>query len=263
MTFKVLDLFSCEGGAGLGYTQAGLALAASVDSDANAIRNNRNGGPKIAADWREGVRLYATKADLIHASPPCQGYIPGNKNKEAWDRLVNDVRAELLKTGKPFVIENVPTCEDLQDPISLTGCMFGLTVKWDVPKKKVRRTPEGKAEWEIINGRKWKTSDRTYEDVMSEGAVVFHLERHRKFEIHGFGVLEPLVNSDVHKTPAISVVHGTPTGFWNQWYAAVVPSVIKKQIMGAPDWMSAHGVAESIPPAYTRYIGEQFLASRQ
>jgi DNA (cytosine-5)-methyltransferase 1 len=261
MTLKVLDLFACEGGAGAGYVRAGLALVASVDIDGRALSRNPNPGMKLISSWEEGLEEYAEQVDFIHASPPCQAYSVSTKRESRanWPDLVAPVRAALTATGKPFVIENVEGAP-LLNPVKLRGCMFGLTTEWNVPKQKVRESPDGFAMWEVISGKKWITSSRMYDDVMSEGPVLFHLERVRGFEVNGFPLTAPLVDKEVHKLPSVTVIHGTPTGFWNQWYASVVPTSVKKDIMDTP-WMSGNGVAESIPPAYTSYIGKQLLDS--
>ncbi|MEU9870680.1 DNA cytosine methyltransferase [Actinomadura sp. NPDC048021] len=88
---RVLDAFSCAGGAGMGYHLAGF--------------------------------------DLIHASPPCQAYslaqrIRGNVHPD----LIGPVRERLQASGLPYVIENVPGAP-LRDPMTLCGAMFpGLRV---------------------------------------------------------------------------------------------------------------------------------------
>lgn len=249
----VLDLFSCAGGAARGYQLEGAHVIA-VDLDDKALARNP-ADERYLEDWEKGAARFAEGADFIHASPPCQGYIPNNPNKDEWPRLVNDVREALRATGKPFVIENVPTCKDLVSPVVLTGCMFGLTVKWDVPKGKVRKVL-GKPDlyfWETVAGKSGVTGHIQW------GEVEFHLHRDRLFEAHGFTLTPGTVDPEVHDMPALTVVSGTPTGFWNQWYGATIPSDVKKQVMGI-DWnMRGHDVAEALPPAYTRHIFHQFL----
>jgi len=254
---KMLDLFACAGGASRGYMNAGFDVIA-VDCDRNALKHNP-AAEHFAGDWKEGLLAYAAQAAFVHASPPCQGYIPNNPKKGDWPLLVPEVREALLATGKPFVIENVPTCEDLEDPVSLRGCAFNLTVKWDVPKDKVRPYRDG-SRWEVIKGRKYQFINRAYEDILREGPVEFHVHRERKFEAHGFRLAVPPVNPEVHRLPALTVVSGTPTGFWNQWYGATIPTGVKREAMGI-DWkMGGHDVAESIPPAYAEYIGKEALS---
>jgi hypothetical protein len=253
---KVLDLFSCEGGAGTGYVRAGLALAASVDLNANALKHNPN-LPHHCGDWREGLDKYAADADLIHASPPCQGYVRTNPRRGEWPLLVNEVRDALEATGKAYVIENVPDCEDLHDPVWLTGCMFGLTVTWDVPKAKVTRHGDGTGTWVVVAKR---TPPKLWTGPVIEQPVTFHLHRKRGFEVRGFELIAPDRDEEVHSLPTMTVIEGTPTHFWNHWYAATIPSKVKCELLGTP-WMT-NRVAESIPPAYTEHIGKAFLKGR-
>lgn len=67
--------------------------------------------------------------DVIHASPPCQGYSNLNAiNKREYPMLIPAVRAKLEAAGVPYVIENVRGAP-LLDPIMLCGAMFsGLRV---------------------------------------------------------------------------------------------------------------------------------------
>ena len=69
--------------------------------------------------------------DVIHASPPCQNYCWGttkarNQGKTYPD-LIKPTRELLVASGKPYVIENVPTAP-LIYPTYLEGTMFGLNV---------------------------------------------------------------------------------------------------------------------------------------
>lgn len=69
--------------------------------------------------------------DVIHASPPCQGY--ANVTRWRGDqgdhvRLIADVRSRLKSFGAPCVIENVRTRE-IRGDFVLCGSMFGLPVR--------------------------------------------------------------------------------------------------------------------------------------
>jgi DNA (cytosine-5)-methyltransferase 1 len=51
------------------------------------------------------------------------------KAQAEWPRLIHDVRVLLMAAGKPWVIENVSGAKrDMQDPVKLSGGMFGLGV---------------------------------------------------------------------------------------------------------------------------------------
>ncbi len=123
---RILDLFCCAGGAGIGYKSAGFEV---VGIDINPQPNYPL--TFIKADALKLDAGFIATFDAIHASPPCQSYsdlAKRNKNADAWPRLIEPVRAMLEKSGLPYVIENVEGAP-LKNPIMLCGTMFkGLRV---------------------------------------------------------------------------------------------------------------------------------------
>lgn len=81
-----------------------------------------------------GKSWYLSDFDLLHGSPPCQGYSVTEpmkravRKKKVHPRLIEPVRNAFLATGKPYVIENVVGAP-LISPMKLNGAMFGLKVK--------------------------------------------------------------------------------------------------------------------------------------
>lgn len=261
MTLKVLDLFAGQGGASQGYLDAGFELAGAVDLDDRALRRHPRQDVVFWGDWALGLEVALSgewgPVDFIHASPPCQAFSSATPVASRLNHLdlIEPVREALLATGLPFVIENVPEAP-LKDPVYLTGCMFGLTVVWEPPKHKViRGVTEATGTWEVISGRK------VVSGPVIDGPVEFHLERRRGFEAHGFALPVPPVRREIHRLPVMPIIQGTPTSFWDRWYAQIIPVDVKKQLMRT-SWMTGTGTAESIPPVYTEYIGKQFTASR-
>lgn len=121
---KLLDLFCCGGGAGKGYHDAGFEVT-GIDI---------NPQPKypfefIQADAIEYLINNHHKFDVIHASPPCQNNTKSTKVHKAagkvYECFIERVRNELIKIGKPFVIENTMDAP-LIEPVTLCGSMFGL-----------------------------------------------------------------------------------------------------------------------------------------
>lgn len=119
---RFLDLFCGAGGAAMGLHRAFPdALIVGID-----IRPQ----PHYPFTFIQGDALKPpvdmSQFDFIWASPMCQGYsltqrIHGNE----YPRQVENIRAVLISTNKPYVIENVPQAP-LNNPVTLCGTMFGL-----------------------------------------------------------------------------------------------------------------------------------------
>ncbi|MFF4288299.1 SAM-dependent methyltransferase [Streptomyces sp. NPDC001633] len=118
---RVLDLFCCQGGAGMGYHLAGF--------DVTGIDINPQPRYPFAfhqADALDYLTHHGADFDLIHASMPCQRYTRCQQiQAREHPDLIAPVRDLLIKTGRPYVIENVPGAP-LLGPVELCGAMFGL-----------------------------------------------------------------------------------------------------------------------------------------
>ena len=123
---RMLDLFCCAGGAGVGYSKAGFDVV-GVDIDPQP----RYPLPFIRTDALDLDPKFIATFDAIHASPPCQSYsdlAKRNGNAHEWPRLIEPVREMLIRSGLPYIIENVDGAP-LLNPIVLCGTMFkGLRV---------------------------------------------------------------------------------------------------------------------------------------
>jgi DNA (cytosine-5)-methyltransferase 1 len=219
---RLLDLFCCAGGAGMGYHRAGFEVV-GVDiepqphypfpfilGDAIDILTRMLTGEKFQASDR---RMYGWEDfDAAHASPPCQDY---TRSYTPYDHgtahLLPDVRKLLMKSGKTWVLENVPGAPMRADYL-LCGCMFKLP----------------------------------------------RLRRKRIFETswNGFALLPPCQHPD----PIVTVVgHGIPSG---SPYLGKVDgreySRLARKAMGI-DWMTRDELAQAIPPAYSEFIGKQIM----
>jgi DNA (cytosine-5)-methyltransferase 1 len=214
---RLLDLFSCAGGAAMGYHRAGFDVV-GVDIDpqpnfpfefiqANALDLNSN---------------FLASFDAIHASPPCQSYsdlAKRNRNAHMWPRLVEPVRDMLRATGLPYIIENVEGAP-LIDPVVLCGTMFpGLRV---------------------IRHRLFESNLALSAPEHGRHPLVF---THDKRKGH-YGKL----NQDV------SFVQVTGGGNCSVANA--------KDALGI-NWMTKNELNESIPPAYSEYLGQQLLDQMQ
>lgn len=124
---KILDLYCCAGGAGMGYHNAGFEVT-GIDN-----RPQKNYPFKfIQADAIEYLNEHHHEYDAFHASPPCQRYsvLTQPENKFNHPDLIGPTREALLLTGKPFLIENVPGARKLLiNPVMLCGSMFELSIQ--------------------------------------------------------------------------------------------------------------------------------------
>jgi DNA (cytosine-5)-methyltransferase 1 len=120
---KLLDLCCGAGGASVGYHLAGFEVT-GIDIAKQ---------PNYPYEFK---RINAFNAELsnydaIHASPECQGYCWSTTVARKAGKVYSDdiaaVRELLIESGKPYVIENVPTAP-LINPTYLEGTMFGLNV---------------------------------------------------------------------------------------------------------------------------------------
>jgi len=121
VTVKVLDLFCGEGGAAMGYASLGFDVF-GVDTDAARLR--RYPFPHVKADAVDFLSERGHHFDLIHASPPCQGYSVATSalsdRSVRYERLIPAVRELLAASGRPYVLENVIGARsELVDPVQL------------------------------------------------------------------------------------------------------------------------------------------------
>ena len=122
---RMLDLFSGEGGAGMGYHDAGFDVYA-VDNDPRRLELNPFpshlgdvlvvmatllAGGAVDFTHKDGRVEWLTLADFDadHASPTCTGYSRGTAaipdRLDRYDRLIAVTRALLIEAGLPYVIE--------------------------------------------------------------------------------------------------------------------------------------------------------------
>ena len=126
---RVLDLFSGEGGAAVGYDNAGHEVTGVDFIPHMATRYPFRFHCAEALDF---LAKHGHKYDLIHASPPCQAYsIASRKFAARYADLVAPTRELLEAIGKPYVIENVIGAP-LNDPTLLCWSMFHQPMETDI-----------------------------------------------------------------------------------------------------------------------------------
>ncbi|WP_406516760.1 DNA methylase [Streptomyces sp. NBC_00134] len=224
-TGRVLDLFSCAGGAGWGYKLAGF----EVDGCDIADR------PRYPFDYHRGdaleylARLIATgeitRYALVHASPPCQAgcaLTVGTNHSQGWGGTHRDLVAptrELLDlTGLPYVMEQPNGRAEIRKDVSLCGEMFGLGV--------LRHRNFELGRWDTIAPAHRK--HRGY------------VRGHR----HGVRREGPYV-----------AAYGDGGG---------KATVLEMQMAMGITWTDVREeLTEAIPPAFTQWIGTAFMTARQ
>jgi len=123
---RLLDLCCCAGGCSVGYHRAGFDVV-GVDHAPQ---------PDYPFEFHraDALRYPLTGFDAYAASPPCKVHTALRHTRttpalfEAHVDLVAAVRARLVATGRPYVIENVPGAP-LLDPVTYCGSSFGLAVR--------------------------------------------------------------------------------------------------------------------------------------
>jgi hypothetical protein len=131
----LLDLFSCAGGAAMGYARAGFTVHGCDIAHRPNYPFPYHRGDALAYL----AHLIATgeirRYTFVHASPPCQhgcALTVGTNASQGWGRthvdLVPPVRDLLERTGVRYVIEQPNGRAEIRKDLTLCGEMFGLGV---------------------------------------------------------------------------------------------------------------------------------------
>lgn len=227
---KVLDLFCGEGGAGYGYHLAGADMVIGVDLHPQ----KRYPFGFLQADCLKLDVRFLRQFDLIHASPPCQFGTELNSNKAKHLNLIPQTRALLKASGVPYVIENVRGVRDhLIEPVSLFGTMFGNGMTTSTGQQYVlSRERLFETNWELTP---------PWDPGAGRGPIA---------NIYG-GHLR--CRDKAHRT-------GNGTGRTRDFIGEDKPA-LARTLMEMP-WATMVGMSEAVPPSYTQFIGEQFLAQQ-
>lgn len=125
---RLLDLYSCAGGAAVGYHRTGFEVVGVDIADQPDYPFEFHQGDAV-----EFLTEHGHEFDAVHASPPCQDHSAATKGNRArgWTDshvdLIPATRHALDALGKPYVIENVQG-STLRRDLTLCGLMFGLRV---------------------------------------------------------------------------------------------------------------------------------------
>lgn len=229
---RLLDLYCGAGGAAMGYYQAGFKHIVGVDNEPQ----RRYPFIFVQADALAYLEKWGREFDFIHASPPCQAYsvLKGMTTKKH-PELVTETREGLQASRKPYVIENVPGAP-LHASLLLCGSMFGL----GTGDAQLRR-------------------HRLFECSMLIMAPGYCDHGGRPIGVYGRTPRDPEIESRRRKPKTITVTGSTPQQNVVRNQIRETFSVNQAREAMGISWMSMAELSQAIPPAYTRYIGEQVL----
>jgi len=238
---RILDLFCGGGGAAMGLHQA----LEKVNIKPTIVGIDIRDMPEypfefVKADIFKMGYINYNYFDFIWASPPCQAWCDATQNKKNHPKLVKPIRNLLLKTNKPFVIENVQLAPIRHD-LMLCGTMFNLKIfrhryfeihgfKAYQPKHFKHKTIIGKGFYTIVSGGFHRKPQKQ--------------KRKEKYNLD-YGDYESWSN-------AMGI----------DWIKLdYTDQKSRKSYDGesGPTLCSNHPLAEAIPPAYSRYIMKEFL----
>jgi DNA (cytosine-5)-methyltransferase 1 len=202
----------------VGYARAGFDV---TGVDVEARYGERYPFTFIHADAIAYLLAHGHEYDVIHASPPCQGFTTmsakdrGKGGKaDSWPDLLTPTLAILRALDAPWVAENVTGARPFMRPtLALHGGMFGLgvhrprlfesNVSMEAPKAPRCRNPL--AVYGKLDGRRvWTRKD----------------------------------GSEIRAPRTVAEASAA---------------------MGGMDWASWDGIREAIPPAYAEWIGKRLL----
>jgi DNA (cytosine-5)-methyltransferase 1 len=223
---RLLDLFCCAGGAAMGYHQAGFEVV-GVDIKPQPRYPFEFIQADISVDPPENFAAWvrARGFEAIHASPPCQAHTSMKTMPDARRHvdLIPKTRAMLRASGLPYVIENVE------------GARASLIKPF-----------------------------RLCGSMFGLGAKGAQLQRHRLFETN-FSASIPMLDTACHHAGRTIGIYGEGCRDSRRKYDKSIPEftvVDGREAMECP-WMTIAELCEAIPPAYTRFIGEQLMAHLQ
>lgn len=170
----------------------------------------------------DGVDLDAF--DVIHASPPCQSYSKAFKHMaKPQPMLIDPVRDLLIQLGKPWIIENVEGA-----PLGRQDDLFG-----------------------------------GYGSMCCGTAFGMRVYRHRLFESSHPLIGAPCQHNGRAMNPHNSVARQAMYREFgreamHRKFGRDAAEKVWAEEMGV-SWMSRHGARESIPPAFTEWLGKQLM----
>ena len=278
---KLLDLFCGAGGAAMGYYHAGFHEIVGVDIKPQPHYPFQF----VQADALEYLAEHGKEFDVVHASPPCQGYsvmnnLPWLKGRE-YPLLILPTLEMLEALGKPYVLENVMGARYGAKGLTkrgleahglqagwLCGQMFGLpfyrhrlfATNWfwlqpGHPKHQQRIRPRhalaGRTRDIVFpDGTKQSISCGALMAWQGNGAQAVPQGNFDKWRASGDPMAALMGKmATLGKWQNGTQPAGVGVGHAKGWRLAA-------EAMGI-DWCNRAELTQAIPPAYTKYIGER------
>lgn len=236
---KLLDLCGGLGGAAVGYTSAGWDVT-SVDINPQPLNPTRF----IQSEGIQYLIDHGQEYDAVHASWPCQGYswaTPkcaklAKKDAEYSTDLIAACREVCDAYSLPLIMENVREARAELDLMQAPTCSY---------------CPECDCQPEYERG--WREPIMLCGEMFGLGVI-----RHRFFEVGGCAIPQP--EHLAHRGSIRDGTYVTVAGHGADNPKGNNRLIVWRHAMGMAWATDRHGLAESIPPAYTDYIGSHLLA---
>jgi len=179
-------------------------------------------------DALDFIREHGREFGVIHASPPCQVHsVLSHLARPSHKDYIPQTRKALRKSGKVYVIENVPGAPLIR-PIMLCGTMFGLA------------SPDGA---QLRRHRLFETN---------AGFVLTPPCAHNGRTIGIFGDKARDTGAEKrHYTQPKETRGGPPDD--------ILFTLEDAQYAMGIDWMNFKELSQAIPPAYTEWLGRRIL----
>ncbi len=223
---RALDLFCGAGGATKGLQLAGFHVT-GVDIKPQP---RYRGDVFIQAD---ALKFPIEGFDFIWASPPCQPYSALRGVSHPHPKLIVPVRRRLVASRLPYAIENVVGAP-LINPVTLCGGAFGLNAVCD----------DGLVRW-LKRHRLIETNFA----ITSPGCACTAGE---KLGVYGYG----------QRRPNRLGRFGVPKD-WHCSHGGYQGSSRERNAVMRTPWMTMRQAAQAVPPAYSQFVGEAFLRTRE
>lgn len=243
---RLLDLFCGAGGCARGYQMAGFHVT-GVDINPQP---RYAGDVFIQGDALEYCREHGREFDVIHASPPCQAFtaLKSMWNSREHADLLTPTRDLLRELRRPYVIENVPGAP-MENPIILCGSMFKLGC--DDAELRRHRLFETWPIWPLT-----PPCDHYWKQRVI-GVYGGHGRDTRRMRPATVGVYGDGNGRDYRRAPVVTVAGHAGTASVRNG-TQQFSTAERKQAMQI-DWMTGDELSQAIPPAYTRWIGDQLI----